>query len=156
MKILDTRDLYKRQQELQADLDALQEAVTEADETLDAYKYDSIDTLPEEQGDAFDRMEEYQEALATAEQDLKEWQDEYQEELDELNALVQEVSEWRYGTELIPEDDFTEYAQDLAEDCYNLPDHWPFTCIDWGRAAEELKQDYSTVDYQGTTYLFRS
>ena len=32
----------------------------------------------------------------------------------------------------------------------------PFDCIDWEKAADALRQDYSSIDYQGTTYLFRS
>jgi hypothetical protein len=39
---------------------------------------------------------------------------------------------------------------------YRSADNWPFTCIDWKQAAEELAMDFSTVTYQGTDYLVRA
>lgn len=38
----------------------------------------------------------------------------------------------------------------------NADASWPNNCIDWGRAAEELKVDYFEVDYDGVTYLIRA
>lgn len=32
--------------------------------------------------------------------------------------------------------------------------NWPYNCIDWEKAANELKQDYSTVDFEGETYYY--
>lgn len=67
---------------------------------------------------------------------------------------------WRgnwYPTMLIPDSYFESYARDLADDLGLLNDHmtWPYTCIDWEKAARELQQDYSTVDYDGITYWYR-
>ena len=139
---LDTRDLYKRQCELQEELDALVEAVEEALEM-----HLRLDT------------EESEELHREARDDHAKWLDEYQEELDELNRLENEVGdEWLHGCTLIPERDFEYYAQELAEDLHGnaIRDaSWPFDCIDWDQAAEELKMDYSSCEYEGTTYLFR-
>ena len=145
MNIIDTRDLYKRQCELQSELETLQDAVSEAQEAL-------AECDEDEREYAEDALSEAQEALA-------DWQSEYQEELDELNQLESEVGdEWMHGETLIDEDDFEEYAQDLAEDISGMPrdQPWPFNCIDWEQAANELRMDYSSCEYQGTTYLFRS
>jgi antirestriction protein len=59
---------------------------------------------------------------------------------------------------MIPASDFTEYAQELAEDIGAIdPDaKWPVYCIDWERAARELKMDYTSVRVNGTTYYFRA
>ena len=59
---------------------------------------------------------------------------------------------------MIPADDFTEYAQELAEDIGAIdPDaKRPLYCIDWERAARELKMDYTSVRVNGTTYYFRA
>lgn len=37
-----------------------------------------------------------------------------------------------------------DFAQDMAEQCGDLAKkpHWPYTCIDWERAANELMYDY--------------
>jgi hypothetical protein len=32
---------------------------------------------------------------------------------------------------------------------------WPRNCIDWKEAAEQLQQDYSCVEFDGTTYWYR-
>jgi hypothetical protein len=53
---------------------------------------------------------------------------------------------------------FKEYAQELAEDigAINKSNEWPNYCIDWERAARELKIDYTSVDVNGETYWFRA
>jgi len=144
---LDTRELYKRQCELAEELDSLKYDVECAQEALE----DNED--PDEQEDLVDKLD-------NAVSDLDIWQAEYQEELDELNALEDEVGrEWMHGETLIDEDEFTDYAEDLAADLHGdavTDAAWPFSHIDWEAAADELKQDYSEVEYQGTTYLFRA
>ena len=59
---------------------------------------------------------------------------------------------------MIPEYDFAEYAQELAEDigAIDRDAKWPVYCIDWERAARELKMDYTSVRVNGTTYYFRA
>jgi hypothetical protein len=59
---------------------------------------------------------------------------------------------------MIPAYDFTEYAQELAEEIGAIShnQNWPNYCIDWERAARELKMDYSSVEVNGETYYFRS
>lgn len=84
--------------------------------------------------------------------------DDQLERRDTLRAVLKEIGdEARYGIELIPERDFTDYARDLAEDAGAIPEgySWPTSCIDWERAANELSMDYTAVDLDGTTYLFR-
>ena len=146
MNYLDTRDLYKRQCELQEELEALKDDVEEARELI-------TEELEDEDPEIVERVEE-------AEKALSEWQAEYQEELDGLNTLESEIGrEWMHGETLIPEDDFEEYAEDTAADMYGsqITDAaWPFSHIDWEAAADDLKQDYSEAEYQGTTYLFRA
>jgi hypothetical protein len=53
---------------------------------------------------------------------------------------------------------FEDYARELAEDigAINKSYGWPNYCIDWARAARELKIDYTSVDVNGETYWFRT
>jgi hypothetical protein len=83
------------------------------------------------------------------------------DELEALRALAAEASgspDWAHGETLIREDRLEEYARQLAEDCDMLPrEHrWPFNCIDWEEAANELRLDYFDVDFDGITYFIRS
>lgn len=82
-------------------------------------------------------------------------------ELAALEALAEEAAgyapDWTYGETLIRDSYFEEYARELAEDLGMLDkgDRWPHTCIDWERAADELKQDYTAVDFDEVTYWVR-
>jgi antirestriction protein len=86
--------------------------------------------------------------------------DEYTE-LETLKSLADEASsyasDWHYGEALIRDTYFEDYAQELAEDCCEVPSNlsWPYTCIDWAKAARELQMDYSAVEFDGVTYWTR-
>lgn len=85
------------------------------------------------------------------------------EELDALTDLAAVASncadDWEYGEELISESYFVEYAQELAasitHDREDITSSWPYNHIDWDEAAEELKQDYSEVEFDRQTYYIR-
>lgn len=63
-----------------------------------------------------------------------------------------------YPVTLVRDSYFEDYAQELAEelDLVKRDVHWPYNCIDWEQAARELKQDYSSADFDGVTYWYRS
>jgi len=87
--------------------------------------------------------------------------DDEREELKVLKALAEEAegyaADWRHGATLIREDYLPKYAEQLANDLGAIPDNaqWPLTCIDWDAAAHELKDDYTSLDYDGVTYWVR-
>lgn len=146
MMYLYTRDLEDRRQELEDELDTLSDTLIEAEEALAAADEDTRDDAEID--------------LEAARQALRDWDDDYQDELDALNNLRDEfdLRSWRDGITLIPEDDFEDYARDLAEDLYGNDlrnSSWPFDCIDWEKAAYALRMDYSSVEYEGVTYLYR-
>lgn len=82
-------------------------------------------------------------------------------ELAHLMNLQEEAKgcapDWNHGATLIHEDYFVAYAQQLAEDigAIQRDTSWPNNCIDWDAAADELKTDYTTVDFDGETYYVR-
>jgi hypothetical protein len=87
--------------------------------------------------------------------------EEEREELAALRALAEEASgspDWQYGETLIRDSYFTEYAQELAEDigAINKDAGWPNSYIDWDAAADALKMDYSSAEFDGVTYWIRS
>lgn len=87
--------------------------------------------------------------------------DESDEEYAALKALATEAAgyaaDWEYGEALIRDSYFETYAQELAEDCglINADAVWPNSCIDWERAADALKYDYTPVNFDGVTYWIR-
>lgn len=81
-------------------------------------------------------------------------------ELATLIALADEASgysDWTHGATLIRDSYFVTYAQQFAEDIGAIQDEssWPCTCIDWEEAARQLQQDYTSVEFDGTTYWIR-
>lgn len=88
------------------------------------------------------------------------------EEFAKLRAILDELNgsggdhQWRgdwYPATLIRESHFKDYAQELAEEigAINSDASWPNNCIDWEKAADELRVDYSEQEVEGRTYLYR-
>jgi uncharacterized protein (UPF0335 family) len=160
--IIDSRDVIARIEELEGDQEALQEAVTEAREVLDDAKHQCYDNVEMIQEDNRLAVSEAQEALEEAQQSLEDWNGSCDaEELKALKALAEEAEsspDWNHGETLIRDTYFEDYARELAEDigAISRDMDWPCNCIDWEEAADELKQDYSSVDFDGVDYWIRA
>jgi hypothetical protein len=122
-----------------------------------------IEELTDERKDLVDEIDaaESDDEKSDAQTALDEWDGEYAEELKDLKALASECEgygDWSHGEQLIHEDAFKEYAQDLAEDIGSSQavSGWPYTCIDWDKAADQLKVDYTCAEFAGHTYWMRA
>lgn len=99
----------------------------------------------------------------TAEFSYEDFADEYPEKFAEMRALqdligqAEGYGDWQYGATLIRDSYFVEYAQELAEDigAVNPSAGWPNNRIDWEAAADDLKMDYVSLDFDGVTYWMR-
>lgn len=157
--VLDSRDIIERIEYLESEREGLTDEVDKAREVLDDLDGDDFAEVS-----AFAAaVDEARRELATAQANVKDWDESDEgQELAKLKAFAEEAEgyaeDWRYGATLIHEDYFEDYARELAEDLgdYNSKnERWPYTCIDWEKAAEELKQDYTSVDFDGETYWVR-
>lgn len=127
--IIDSRDVIEYRDELEG-------AITSHKEQLERWEFD---------GD--ERPGETSVAIA-----------EFENELEKLQEFIGECenynSDFPHGTTLIPESEFEDYAQDLVKDIGDLPQNLPaYLVIDWAATAENLKVDYTEVEYEGTTYF---
>lgn len=125
--IIDSRDVIARTDELQSEYDDLK-----------AERYD----------------------LQTATRDLADWENDYADELKSLTDLQEQaegyVPDWRYGATLIRESYFTEYIMEMLADIGDLPRHLPhYLVIDEEATANNIKDDYTEVEFDGVTYLVR-
>lgn len=87
--------------------------------------------------------------------DLSPWA--YAAYADNMGHTVEHFSEWRADAESAYAGEFNsneDFARDLADSSGMVSDTepWPYSCIDWQRAASELMHDY--FSYQN--YYFRS
>jgi len=145
--IISTSDLIEVFVSLTSEAETLAEVIEEAREALtDA---DPVELTTEE-------FQIKREALDEAERELAEWVDENGELFSELEGFnhCPPCADWLYGEPLISEDYFEDYARELAEETgdvdRDLP--WPLNCIDWEKAADELRQDYTEIEVDGRIY----
>ena len=137
---LDTRDLETTREELKQQI-------------LDSF----LETFPQ-----YEEMTESFEDIRFEEEGIESWKSDWEDELkqiEEIDTIENECSEFSFGETLIDEDDFEDYCEELVSDIGYLPKELPSFIsnnIDWSGIADDLKVDYSEVEYQGNTYLYRS
>lgn len=154
--IIDSRDVIARLEELTDERDELQDAEEAALETFDDAKA-SLDVDDEESCDA---LSEARITHRAAEAALAAWEADNGDEYRALKALADEAEgyagDWHHGAALIRESYFTDYCKDMLEDCGDLPRDMPgYLIIDWDATADNLRVDYTEVDFDGVTYLVR-
>jgi len=84
----------------------------------------------------------------------------YAAELKTLTALESEgesyAGDWPHGATLIRESYFVTYAEELVKDIGDMPHETPgYIAIDWDQTAENIKVDYTEIDFDGVAYLVR-
>jgi len=144
MNILDTRDLIEERTEIQDRI------LDDWNEKFEDAQLDDFSEIPTETEDSDVAMF------------LEYWEDELKE-IEEINDLEDDINSYAGdnfddGVYLIDEDDFEEYCEDLVSDIGDLPKDLPSYIsnnIDWSGVADDLRQDYSEVEFRGTTYLYR-
>ena len=138
MSYIDTRDLIEERDDLkQQILDDFNEKFNAELETFD----EVLQNIKQEEREDFKSY----------------WEDELVQiiEIDEVENAV--GSEFEYGCTLIEEDDFEEYVEEMLIDCGYISKDFPtWIEIDWEATAENVKQDYSELEYKGNTYYFRA
>lgn len=154
--IIDTRDVIALWEDLTSDRDAYQSDIDEAQEALDELEAEHAEWNDDELGP---KLEEAREALDKANQALAEWEEENEwGKIDAFkNDLDTDVSHAEDGVTLVNSDYFTEYAEDYFRDTHDAKvdtSKWPFNCIDWEWAARELQYDYSSIDFDGSTFYY--
>lgn len=135
---IDTRDLIEKRDELK------QQILDSFLETFEHY---------EDQTDDF-------EDILFEEEEIQSWKEDWLNEIDEIceiEKIEDELgSEFEYGVTLIHEDYFEEYTEELLIDCGYISKDFPsWIEIDWEATANNIKQDYTEVEYQGETYYGR-
>ena len=135
---IDTRDLIEKRDELK------QQILDSFLETFEHY---------EDQTDDF-------EDILFEEEEIQSWKEDWEDELkeiEEIDSIEDELgSEFDYGVTLVHEDYWEEYVEELLIEIGYLPIDFPsWIEIDWEATANNVKQDYTEVEYQGETYYGR-
>ena len=140
MNIIDTRTLIEERNEL---------------------KQQILDSFLENFEHYAERTETFEDILFE-EEEIESWKEIWEYELDiiaEINELEEEIgSEFEYGVTLIEEDDFEEYCEELCNEIGYISKDTPSLItnnIAWEGIADDMRQDYSEVEFKGITYLYR-
>jgi hypothetical protein len=139
---IDTRDLIQERDELKENiLNVYNERFEDQ-----VYDYDDIEF-----------SEDYEEGEEPIDEFTGEWIDELNSirEIDELEPEV--GNEFQHGCTLIPIEEFEDYCRDLLEECGYIPKDFPsWIVINYDETADNMKVDYTEVEFRGETYLFRA
>ena len=132
--VIDSRDIIARLEELESERQDLANELEKAEGSDD------------------------EEAKQTHADNLKEWDEENTHELDILKAINDDSpgDDWWDGATLVRDTYFTKYCQELVSDIGDLPNNIPgYLVIDWDATADNLQQDYTSVEFDGVTYYVR-
>lgn len=137
---LDSRDLIEERDELK------EQVLNSFNETFPQYETQSFEDI---------RFEE---------EEIDSWKEGFQDEINEITCiddLENEVSssKWDHGITFISKGDFEDYCEEMVSDIGDLPSTLPNYIknnINWEGVADDLKQDYSEVEFRGVNYLYRS
>ena len=139
---LDTRILLERREELKQSV-------------LDSF----LENFPH-----YEEMTNDFEDILFEEEEIQSWKEYWLDEIEEITdieKLEDEVNDYagdnfEDGVYLIVEDDFEDFVEQDLEDCGYIPKDFPtWIEIDWEATANNVRQDYTEVEFRGTTYLFR-
>ncbi len=134
--VIDSRDIIERLEDLENDLQGYYEEYTENGGELS--------------------FEDW-----LSDEDIEDYQDE-KHEFNVLTALTDDAEgyspDWQYGSQLIRDSYFAEYAEELCKDTGDIPKDLPWYIekhIDWEGVSKEIQMDYTSVDFDGEEYWVR-
>lgn len=148
--VIDSRDVI-------AAVESLESQIEDCDFEIEA-KQDAI-------ADCDSSTEEGRESIADLNLDLDDLRNQkagLEDELRPLKLFADDAencsSDWKYGATLIRDSYFEDFARQEVEDVGDLPKDLPWyieSNINWEGVAEDLQQDYSSVEFDGVTYWVR-
>lgn len=111
--------------------------------------------------DSRDIIERIEELESFIEDNVNENSDDITEWKEELRILAELAEEgeqyspdWSYGSQLIHENYFEQYMDEMLEDCGDIPKDIP-CYLDITVNYDMLKWDYTELDFDGETYYIR-
>jgi len=173
--IIDSHDVIAKVEELESDIEDLDVEIEELEDEK-CNKDDDIDNLSTDVG-ALDVVEDKSEI-----EDLENQMVSLRDEINDRDSRIEELkmelcdlkdelkpikeladdgesyaADWLHGATLINESYFEEHAEQTAYDCGDISRDagWPANCIDWEKAADQLKTDYNSIEFQGEEFWVR-
>lgn len=161
--IIDSREIIEEIDDLESELSGLRDDLQDLEDERDDLDAEQVELEQDEEANEkrlteIDcEIESIDLDISTKESDISALEGELQPLLDLQDEAEPYCPDWRHGATLIADSYFEEYAYELAKDigAVNEDMSWPCDCIDWTKAADGLKMDYTSVDFDGETYWVR-
>ena len=157
-RMIDSRDVIRWRDHLEDEFGSLEDAF---DDLSEAWEEAADEAGVAHDGPVLEVRDGVEAVRAWAgDMELENQFDRFEDERDLWNTVVNEgegYGDFMHGVTLVHEDHFEDHARDLAEDT-GLIDReasWPHTCIDWEQAANELRMDYTEIEIENETFLYR-
>lgn len=149
--IIDSREVIERLEEMRDERQSLIDDVEAAEENVRFHHNGEID----ESGDAPEHIE-----LNECRERLENWDADNADDLAALESFAEEgenyAEDWQHGATLIAESYFVEYCKELVSDIGDIPREIPsYIEIDWDKTADNLRVDYTEIEWDGNTFLVR-
>lgn len=147
--IIDSRDVIETVNEAEVEIEDAREEVEDTAEALAAEE--------KREDTCADMISELRHALKVARANLEALILEYQPLFDFASEFKGYAADYEHGEAAIRDSYFVEYAEQMAEDIGAIGRNmsWPLNHIDWDAAADELKSDYTAIEFDGVTYWVR-
>ena len=162
---LDSLDIQKEidnieglKNDYESGLETLNDELNDLESEL--YDIENEEDYVDKQIDIDNKLEE----IAEKENEIQDCEFEYNcysEELEELEALKEEISNnsdegFEYGIQLIHENYIDDLLEDLLEDCDYIPKDLPsWIKINWQATYDNMKEDYNEIELNGNTFYVR-
>jgi hypothetical protein len=162
----------ERFEELEEERQDIESEMKELQDERDAFTMDEDDNLAPDGPGYSNNAEAWAgenaadaEKLEDLEQSLKDWDEENGEEFATLKEMLEDLAgaggdhDWRgdwYPVTLIRDSYFVDAMRELVQDIGDMPREIPsYIEIDWEKTADNLRADYSSIEYDGVTYWYR-
>ena len=131
--VFDSREVQDRIDELESDFDEFLQAIESLD-TKDSLGREEIGAALRLMG----KEDEYIELVA-------------------LRCIEDYVysQEWSHGITFVARSHFTQYCREMVADLEGVAGFPSYVVVDWEETANNLEQDYSSIDINGAEYLYR-
>ena len=142
----------------ESDLESLNDELNDLQNEL--YDIENEEDYFDKENDIYNKLEE----ISDKENEIQECEFEYNryaEELEELGALKEEISNnsdegFEYGIQLIHENYIDDYLDELLDECGYIPKDLPYWVkIDWQATYDHMKEDYNEIELNGNTFYVR-
>ncbi len=153
----DVKGVYN---EMESDKDGLEDDIATAQEELDDAKTaleefnDAPPVNPETTRDELQaEVDKAIAALDAAKAMAESWDEEHSDYFDDLSNFIDEVGRDHSNFLKVDGADLSEYARQMADSLESTNfSRWPYNCIDWEKAGEELSSDLTVYSFGSEEY----